>query len=195
MDIGAGGGYHATKYATLAQHVYAIEPSVDMLKQLHSRIANSGRGNLSVLATHAEDIPLKNESVDIIHSRFAYFFGPENQYIRSCLPGIEEAKRILKPNGYFFIIDNTWNSGLFASFLCLTNKVDGEEVQRKNEAFYKELGFQHRIVKSEWRAPDRESLTKVIEMEFGEYNVEKIMEMVEGCSIDYHYSIYIYNKG
>jgi len=194
VDIGAGGGYHATKYAKKAHHVFTVEPSPDMLKQLYNRIARNEGHNISVLATHAEDIPLKDECADIIHSRFAYFFGPENEYIRPCLPGIQEAKRILKPNGVFFIIDNTWDSGQFADFLCLTNKVDGNEVQRKNEEFYKEQGFQHRIVKSEWRAADRESLAKVIEMEFGDFNVNRIMEMVEGCTIEYHYSVYIYQK-
>lgn len=194
LDIGAGGGYHTVKYAKVAKHVYAVEPSAGMLKQFHDKVSKSGMNNISILATHAEDIPLKSNLVDIVYSRFAYFFGPENEYIKSCKPGIEEAKRLLKPNGSFFVIDNNWNSGLFSSFLTMTNGVNGNEIQLRNEEFYKGLGFEHEIVKSMWKATDRESLKRVIDMEFGEFNTHTIMSMIDDCEIEYHYSIYIYQN-
>src|SRR5947209_2564929 len=80
-DIGAGGGYHVCLYAEKAARVFAVEPAPKMLGLLYARLAGSGLSNVSVIAAEAEEIPLQADLVDVVHSRFAYFFGPERETV------------------------------------------------------------------------------------------------------------------
>ena len=50
--------------------------------------------DISVLAAPAGHVPLADASVEIVHARFACFFGTED-----CLPGLREAQRVLVPGG------------------------------------------------------------------------------------------------
>jgi len=158
VDIGAGGGYHACLYAQRAAHVFAIEPAPGMLRQLYARVAASGLTNVSIVAADAEHIPLRDNLADVVHARFAYFFGPvQRGWVRSCEPGITEALRILKPGGWFFIIDNAHTSGQFASFLANYHYAKGRasELQPAIDKFYARHGFRYETVESAWVAPDR----------------------------------------
>jgi ubiquinone/menaquinone biosynthesis C-methylase UbiE len=195
-DIGAGGGYHASIYAQRASRVFAIEPAPKMLQQIYARLAATGQSNVSVVAATAEDIPLQTEIVDVIHSRFAYFFGPARPGgPASCEPGITEALRILKPGGYFFIVDNAHDSGQFAEFLAKFGytKGDGAGFQRENDTFYRSLGFAKAKIVSSWTAPGREKLAQVLNMGFPGH-AEDIMSEVTGAELSYHYNVYYRQK-
>lgn len=191
-DIGAGGGFHACRFAGKAALVFAAEPVPLMLRQLYRRVAESGLSNVSILAAGAEDLPLRSNLVDAVHSRFAYFFGPERGAVRSCAPGIAEVLRILKPGGYFFIIDNALTSGDFASILASHGYTRGaaQEMQEANDAFYREQGFEHKTVESTWSAPDRGTLRRVLAMEFPGAPLEEIMDTVLEAELSYHYRVY-----
>lgn len=191
-DVGAGGGYHSCLFAREAAAVFAVEPAPLMLQQLYSRVAASGPGNISVISAGAEDIPLRSGLVDIVHSRFAYFFGPERPGVRSCEPGIVEAMRLLKPGGYFFIVDNALTSGQFAIFLERYGYTRGKaaEMQRANDNFYTSQGFRHTTIKSAWKAPDRDTLRRVMSMEFPGGAIDELMESIDGSELSYHYRIY-----
>lgn len=195
-DIGAGGGFHTALYALQAAHVYAVEPAPLMLRQLYARLATSGHVNVSVLAAGAENIPLQDACVNIIHSRFAYFFGPATESVRSCEPGIIEALRLLRPGGAFFIIDNSLTSGRFAALLAHYGYTRGqaEAMERRNEAFYAAQGFQHENIASVWRAPDRQTLCRVLAMEFPGIAVDTLLPASDGTEISYHYRIYFQRR-
>lgn len=197
VDIGAGGGYHACLYAQEAARVYAVEPSPLMLRHLYARVAASGFTNVSVIAAEAAEVPLRDEWVDVVHSRFAYFFGPAGGTVHPCEPGIAEAMRILKPGGVFFIIDNALTSGQFAGFLSRYGYTKGKaaEMQQRNDMFYAGHGFEHTTVESSWTAPDRETLRRVLAMEFsGDENVDALMAEVDGAVLTYHYRVYYRRK-
>jgi SAM-dependent methyltransferase len=195
-DIGAGGGYHACRYAQKAARVFAVEPCPAMLRQLYARLTESDRTNISVLAAGAEGVPLRDNLADVVHSRFAYFFGPPQGVVRSCEPGIAEALRILKAGGFFFIIDNAFTSGQFGALLGRYGYVRGEavEAQRRNDEFYAGHGFQHTTVQSKWAAPDRAALRRIMAMEFPADTVEAIMAEIEGTELTYHYRVYYRRK-
>ena len=195
-DIGAGGGFHACRFAGKAAQVLAAEPAPLMLRQLYRRVAESNLSNVSVLAAGAEDLPLRSNLVDVVHSRFAYFFGPERGAARSCAPGIAEALRILKPSGYFFIIDNALTSGDFASILASHGYTRGvaQEMQEANGAFYREQGFEHMTVESTWTAPNRGTLRWVLAMEFPGASLDEIMDTVPEAELSYHYRVYYRQK-
>ena len=199
VDVGAGGGYHACLYAQRAAHVFAVEPAPKMLGQLYNRVAEGtpgNTGNMSVIAADAENIPLRDSLADIVHSRFAYFFGPGGGGVRSCEPGIVEVMRILKPGGYFFIVDNALTTGKFAEYLSMYaySKGRAAQMQEANDNFYAGHGFSHVTIESTWTAPDRETLSRVIAMEFPPEAHEPIMSDVAGAELTYHYRVYYRQK-
>ena len=89
LDIGAGTGFHAERYAELAAHVCALEPDQRMLDRLRLRIDSRPLENVTALAALAGAIPLVDASVDRVVARFAYFFGTDD-----CLPGLREVRRV-----------------------------------------------------------------------------------------------------
>lgn len=194
IDIGAGSAFHALRFAETAEHVYAIEPAPGMLRQAHRRLAEAERQNVSIINAGAEDIPLRDGIAEVIHSRFAYFFGPETEHVRSCEPGIREAKRLLKLAGAFFVIDNDLTQGEFASFLGQAYFDDPASMQEARDAFWSDQGFEKHVVESSWTAPDREVLRRVISMEFPANHVNTIMEQISGSSLSYVYDVYVHKN-
>jgi ubiquinone/menaquinone biosynthesis C-methylase UbiE len=195
-DIGAGGGYHACRFAQTAAHVYAIEPALKMLRQLYERMAASGLTNVSVIAAPAQAVPLRDDLVDVVHGRFAYFFGLVPGAVDSGEPGIAEAMRLLKPGGAFFIIDNALTTGQFAGILARYGYTRGRaaEAQRLNDEFYAARSFQHATVESTWTAPNRDTLRQVLTMEFPGQPIDAIMDDIEGTELSYHYRVYYRRK-
>lgn len=76
MDVGAGAGYHIDRFHAAAAQVIAVEPDPALRLRMMQRIADRKLERTSVIGASAVDIPLRDHSVDIVHSRFAYFFGP-----------------------------------------------------------------------------------------------------------------------
>lgn len=192
IDIGAGSAFHAVRFAETANHVYAVEPAPGMLRQAHRRLAESKRQNISIISAGAEEIPLQDGIASIVHSRFAYFFGPETEHVRSCEPGIREAKRLLKPGGAFFVIDNDLLQGEFAVFLRLSYFADPASIQIARDAFWSGHGFEKHVVESCWSAPGRDILRQVISMEFPANHIDSIMDQISGSSLSYVYNVYVY---
>jgi len=191
IDIGSGSGFHAAHFAETARQVFAVEPAPKMLQQAHRRFADEPHDNLSVIAAGAEEIPLRDGIADVIHSRFAYFFGPETRHTSSCVPGIREAQRLLKPGGVFFVIDNNFTSGQFAEFLCRYAYGAIFDAAAR-DVFWSEQGFEQVTIASNWIAPDREVLQRVIAMEFPAEHVAAIMDSIDGASLTYHYDVFYY---
>lgn len=192
IDIGAGSAFHAVRFAPQAARVFAVEPDPDMLHQAFTRLAHDPCANVSVIAADAEHIPLQDAVADIIHSRFAYFFGPESGGVQSCLPGVHEARRLLRPGGVFFVIDNSLTSGKFAEFLRRYGYVrseTGEAEQAERDAFWRDLGFQKHTVESWWNTRDPWMVRRVINMEFPR-DPDATMAEITGPQLSYHYDIY-----
>ena len=195
-DIGAGGGYHCCTYAEKAARVFAVEPAPKMLSQLYARVTLKELTNVSIVAAGAADLPLRDNLVDVIHSRFAYFFGPEQGDARNCEPGIHEALRILRPGGYFFIIDNALTTGHFSTILARYGYTKGgaAEAQAQNDAFYAAHGFRYATVETTWTAPDRLTLQQILAIDFSGQPIDEIMAEIDDAEFSYHCRVYYRQK-
>ena len=183
LDLGAGTGYHVPGFAATARHVYAVEPHDPSRLLAMERCARLGVLNASVLVGSAESIPLRDGSVDIVHARFAYFWGPGSE------AGIEEVRRVLRPGGTAFIIDNDLRSGTFAAWLRRATE-SGDRDPDQVEGFWRDRGFTLTRIPSAWRFERRLDLEQVVRNEFPPELAEELLVEHAGLDVDYHYALY-----
>ena len=183
LDLGAGTGYHVPGFARTARHVFAVEPHDPSRLLAMERCARLGVLNASVLVGSAASIPLRDDSVDLVHARFAYFWGPGSE------PGIAEVRRVLRPGGTAFIIDNDLRSGTFASWLCRSAWGGGRDPDQV-DGFWRDQGFAVTRIPSAWRFERRRDLERVVRNEFPPDLGDELLAGHEGLEVDYHYALY-----
>ncbi len=97
IDIATGSGYAAIEMAKMGMQVIACDLSPQSIKNLHKYKKDLSLSNLKLFVCKAEEIPLKNKSVDYILANAILEHIPDER------AAVEEWKRILKPNGKMFI--------------------------------------------------------------------------------------------
>lgn len=158
LDLGCGTGFWLPRYAEQAASVIGVEPDPELLEAARER-----PGGASVLHGSAEHIPLPDNSVDVVHARFAYFF-PSPQH--DCSAGLAEVLRVLRPGGSLVVIDNDQNDGEFADLLEAANAADGQGEGGFIAAWWKDRGASTTAVMSSWTFERPEELAEVLRMEF-----------------------------
>ena len=181
LDLGAGTGFHVPRFAAEARHVYAVEPEDTARIRAMERCARVGIRNASVLVGSAAQIPLRDASVDLVHARFAYFWGP------GCEPGLAELKRVLRPGGAAFIIDNELRTGCFAEWLRRAGgwPRDPDEI----DGFWARHGFSKTVIRSEWRFTRRTDLERVVRLEFPSA-ARDLLASHGGLAVDYDFALF-----
>lgn len=179
MDVGAGTGYHLERFHDAAAHVIAVEPSANLRLRMMQRIVDRTLDRTSVVGASAVDIPLRDHCVDIVHSRFAYFFGP------GCEPGIAELERIVRPGGTAFIIDNDLRSGTFASWIH-AGYPDRPLSPNEIESFWIDQGFTISRLESCWRFDNRDDLERVVHLEFPSDKAAQFVAEYPSNEIEYN---------
>jgi len=183
LDLGAGTGFHIARFHEHARQVIAVEPHDPSRLRAMQRMAQLGLEHVSVMTGSAEQIWLPDHSIDVCHARFAYFFAPH------CEPGLRELRRVMRPGGAAFIIDNDLRHGTFATWLRHSEEwqhVDADEV----EQFWHDHGFTLTRIMSEWRFTTRADLEAVVRLEFGEALAERLLAEHEGLRVPYGYCLY-----
>jgi SAM-dependent methyltransferase len=183
-DIGAGTGYHAVRFAEAASHVIAVEPIDQLRLAIMRRVSELGVGNISVVAGSAESTGLADHSVDIVHARFAYFFGP------GCEAGIREVERVIRPGGAFFVIDNDWRHGQFAEWLRSAPVAEIFDPPDSIDAFWSANGFTAQQIDSSWSFESRENLEAVVRIEFPSDVADRILAKHDGNTVSYSYRLF-----
>lgn len=179
VDLGAGTGFWVPHVAAAARHVFAIEPHGPSRLRAMARLAAAGIDNASVLVGAAEQTFLAAGSVDVVHARFAYFWGP------GCERGIAEVQRILAPGGTLCIIDNDLERGTFAGWLRRVYPRDDGAIS----SFWAEQGFSCRRVMSRWSFERRADLEAVVQLEMREHAAALLAEH-SGCTVEYGYRLF-----
>lgn len=184
VDLGCGSGYWLPKYADEAREVIGIEPDARLLPRAAERDAR-----VKVLRGSAEHIPLPDESVDVVHARFAYFFPP------GCDAGLAEVMRVLRPGGTLMVVDNDLRHGEFATLLRASPWAVAQGGGDPTDAWWAERGADRLTVHSEWRFSRREDLEAVLRMEFpGGVADPWLSAHPDALGLSYSYALFAVDK-
>jgi SAM-dependent methyltransferase len=174
LDLGCGSGFHLPRFATSASRVYGVEPHLGLARLATRRTRRLA--NVSVLTGTAQAVPLPDLSVDVVHARWAYFFGP------GCEPGLAELDRVVRRGGTAFVIDNDATRSTFGSWFRRGRPgIDPGEVER----FWSTRGWRRTPVDVDWRFDSRADLEAVVRIEFPPGLADEILAGHEGTTVDY----------
>jgi SAM-dependent methyltransferase len=129
-----------------------------------------------VLEGAAEALPLPDASVDVVHARWAYFFGPGSE------PGLRELDRVVRRGGTAFVIDNDPTRSTFGGwFRRGFPEVDPVAVER----FWSLHGWQRGRLDMGWSFASREDLESVVRIELPPQVAEEALASHTGTEVDY----------
>lgn len=97
LDIGAGGAYVTIEMAKIGLKVIALDISKVVLSNIERYKSELKLKNITTLLSNAEELPLKNESVDYIVANAVL------EHLPYETKAINEWKRVLKPKGRMMI--------------------------------------------------------------------------------------------
>ncbi len=155
LDLGCGSGYWLGRYAGEAAEVIGVEPDPRLLPLAAARDRRA-----RVLRGSAEHVPLADQSVDVVHARFAYFFPP------GCDAGLAEVMRVLRPGGTLVVIGNDLRAGEFAELVRAAGEALVPAGGQETDAWWAARGADRVTVRSSWRFTSRADFESVLRMEF-----------------------------
>ncbi len=174
LDLGCGTGFHLPYFADEAATVIGVEPHPSLAGLARRRTHRLPR--VSVLEGLAESLPLPPASVDVVHARWSYFFGP------GCEPGLAELDRVVRRGGTAFVIDNDATRSTFGGwFRRGYPMVDPAAVER----FWSGRGWTRHALDLAWAFDTRADLEAVVRIELPTDLAEDVLATYDGTSLDY----------
>ena len=174
LDIGCGTGFHLPLWAGSAERVVGVEPHPPMVALARRRTKRLT--NVTVLEGMAEALPVPDASVDVVHARWAYFFGP------GCEPGLRELDRVVRRGGTAFVIDNDGTRSTFGRWFGRgVPEVDPDAVER----FWSTHGWQRRQIDMGWAFETRADFEAVVRIELPPETAEEALASHIGTEVDY----------
>jgi ubiquinone/menaquinone biosynthesis C-methylase UbiE len=175
LDIGCGTGFHLPRFAESGARVVGVEPHLPLVRRAANRLRARG-SRARVVAAGAEALPLADASVDVVHARWAYFFGA------GCEPGLAELERVVRPGGVACLIDNDATRSTFGAWFSRAYPAyDPVAVQR----FWDRQGFTTEALTIEWTFDRREDLEAVVRIELPPGVADTVLASHHGLSVDY----------
>jgi len=176
VDIGCGTGFHLPRMARRGARVVGVEPHLPLVASARARLADAGTRAASVLAGDAEALPLADASVDVVHARWAYFFGA------GCEPGLAEVGRVLRRGGVATVVDNDVTRSTFGAWFSRAYPAyDPVAVQR----FWDRQGFTTERLTIDWTFDHRDDLEAVTRIELPPGTADEVLAAHEGLTVDY----------
>jgi len=185
LDLGCGTGFHLPRFAVTAARVVGVEPHPDLVALARRRTRSLT--NVEVVAGTAQEIPLPDASVDVVHVRWAYFFGPRSE------PGLREMARVVRRGGTAFVIDNDGTRSTFGRWFRLGYpKIDPVEV----EHFWARQGWTRTPVLTRWSFRSEDDLAAVVHIEFAEEVAERVLadHAAAGGGPDVDYAVNVWSR-
>lgn len=175
LDVGCGSGFHLPRFAERGARVVGVEPHLPLVRRAANRLRARG-SRARVLAGDAEALPLSAGSVDVVHARWAYFFGA------GCEPGLAELSRVVRPGGVACLVDNDATRSTFGAWFSRAYPAyDPVAVQR----FWDRQGFTTEALTIEWTFDRREDLEAVVRIELPPGAADAVLAEHEGLGVDY----------
>ncbi len=179
LDVGCGSGFHLPRFADHAAHVIGVEPHDPLLHLARRRVRKlpaAQRGRIEVHKGLAQHLPLPDASVDVVHARWAYFFGP------GCEPGLAELGRVVRRGGTAFVIDNDATRSTFGRwFTAGLPTYDAAAV----EGFWASQGFAREPLSISWAMRTRADFEAVVRIEFAPELADRLLAEHPGTQVDY----------
>ena len=174
LDLGCGTGFHLPRFAGGAGSVIGVEPHPDLVALARRRTRSLA--NVEVRQGTAQSLPLPDASVDVVHVRWAYFFGP------GCEPGLAELDRVVRRGGTAFVIDNDASRSTFGAWFRRGYPgVDPVAVER----FWSTRGWTRTPVDIRWAFDSRADLESVVRIEFTREVADEVLATHHGTEVDY----------
>jgi SAM-dependent methyltransferase len=175
LDLGCGTGFHLPRFASTAATVTGVEPHPDLVALARRR--SRALDHVSVLQGTAQALPLPDDSVDVVHARWAYFFGPGAE------PGLAELDRVVRRGGTALVIDNDPTRSTFGSWF--RRGYPRLPAPESVEAFWSTHGWTRTPVDMGWRFSSRADLEAVVRIEFDAATADSVLAEHAGVEVDY----------
>ena len=182
LDVGCGTGFWLGRYAATADRVIGVEPDPALLRLAAER--TRGIANVTVRRGSAEHLPAADASVDVVHARFAYFFGPGSER------GLDEVARVLAPGGVLLVVDNSWSGGDFARLLRASNIGNAEIDPDLTDRWWAGRGAVRHEVEGGWQARSHLELDRILRIEFPGDVVDAFVAEHDGAALSYRYAVF-----
>jgi SAM-dependent methyltransferase len=179
LDIGCGTGYHLPRFAERATRVIGVEPHGGLASVARRRCA--ALPGVEVLAGTAQSLPVPDASVDLVHARWAYFFGP------GCEPGLREVDRVLRAGGAAFVVDNDASRSTFGGWF---RRAYPDHDPAAVERFWSGRGWTRAPVLTRWRFERRADLEAVVRIEFAPALADRLLAEHAGTTVDYAVNVW-----
>ena len=174
LDVGCGTGFHLAGFAASARSVLGLEPNGALAAIARRRARRLA--NVTVVEGLADALPLPDSSVDIVHARWAYFFGP------GCEPGLAELDRVVRRGGRVFVIDNDPTRSTFGSWF---SRGFPTVAPRAVEAFWGQHGWDRVRLDLAWDFDTRADLEAVVRIELPGPVADDVLAAHTGLHVDY----------
>jgi SAM-dependent methyltransferase len=165
LDIGAGNGFTATRLITPERFVIPLEPDPRMVDHTQPLVWAKGV---------AQAIPFHDRTFDAAYATWAFFFDG----VTDILQGLNDAQRVVKPNGLLAIVDNAGED----EFCALAPRPIAS-----NRAWWKEHGFEETIVHTSYRFDSLQEAATLLSFYFG----AEVGEQNQKTEIGYNVAVYM----
>jgi SAM-dependent methyltransferase len=151
LDLGSGGGidcFLAAKAVGPTGHVIGVDMTDEMLKLANQNKAKLGVTNVELRKGEIENIPVEDNTVDIIISNCVINLSPDKDAV------FREAFRVLKPGGRFAVSDivtdgempEPLRKSISAWVGCISGALDQEDyLEKMRQAGFVDVAVESRV--------------------------------------------------
>lgn len=100
LEVGIGSGLNLPFYSATVNHVYGVDPSLELQQMARKRLVDSATKVDFLTQSAAEPLPLPDESIDTVVSTWTLCSIPNP------LDALMEMRRVLKPDGSVIFVEH-----------------------------------------------------------------------------------------